>query len=98
MKAVQVTKSGMFTTIQDSGRYGYLWYGVPVSGAMDQFSLTAANCLVSNDSNSACIETTLIGPELQALARTQIAVTGGPGPPNNKSFRGPFWAAIEVEG
>ena len=44
MKVFQVIKPGMFTTIQDRGRYGYLRYGVPVSGAMDQFSLRAANC------------------------------------------------------
>src|SRR4030043_437192 len=98
MKAFQVTKSGMFTTIQDRGRYGYLRYGVPVSGAMDQCSLTAANCLISNDSNSACIETTLIGPELQALARTQIAVTGGQCSPMINGYDVPMWQTLEVEG
>ncbi len=97
MKVFQVTKPGMFTTIQDRGRYGYLRYGVPVSGAMDQFSLTAANCLVSNDSNSACIETTLIGPELQALAKTQIAVTGGQCSPMINSYDVPMWRTLNVE-
>ena len=97
MKTFQVIKPGMFTTIQDRGRYGYLRHGVPVSGAMDQFSLTAANCLVSNDSNSACIETTLIGPELQGLARTQIAVTGGQCSPMINGYDVPMWQTMEVE-
>lgn len=97
MKVFQVIKPGMFTTIQDRGRYGYLRYGVPVSGAMDQFSLTAANRLVSNDSNSACIETTLIGPELQVLARTQIAVAGGQCSPMINGYDAPMWQTIEVE-
>lgn len=97
MKVFQVIKPGMFTTIQDKGRDGYLRYGVPVSGAMDQFSLTAANYLVSNDSNSACMETTLIGPELQALARMQIAVTGGQCSPMINGHYVPMWQTIEVE-
>lgn len=43
MKVFNVTKPGFFTTVQDLGRYGHLKYGVPVSGAMDTFSLAAAN-------------------------------------------------------
>jgi biotin-dependent carboxylase-like uncharacterized protein len=77
MKIFKVFKPGLFTTIQDLGRYGYLKYGVPISGAMDKLSLTAANVLVGNDQNEACLETTILGPELQTLASTQIAVTGG---------------------
>jgi len=59
-------------TVQDLSRYGYLKYGVPISGAMDAFSMIAANLLVANSPNSACLEITLIGPELKALADTQI--------------------------
>jgi antagonist of KipI len=77
MRVLQVLKPGFFTTIQDLGRQGSLRFGVPISGAMDTFSLTAANLLVGNASNQACLETTMIGPELQALTRTQIAVAGG---------------------
>jgi antagonist of KipI len=77
MKVFHVLKPGFFTTVQDMGRYGYLSYGVPISGAMDTFSFTAANLLVENNPNDAGLEITLIGPELQALTRTQIAVTGG---------------------
>lgn len=77
MKIFRVLKPGLFTTIQDLGRYGYLRYGVPISGAMDKFSFTAANVLVGNDPNDACLETTILGPELDALASVQIAVTGG---------------------
>jgi|SRR5271157_44051 len=77
LEVFRVSKPGMFTTVQDLGRRGYLKYGVPISGAMDTFSLAAANQLVGNNVDDACLETTLIGPELQALANTQIAITGG---------------------
>jgi antagonist of KipI len=67
MRLFSVIKPGLFTTVQDLGRYGYLRFGVPISGAMDQFSLVAANVLVGNKPDYACLETTITGPELQAL-------------------------------
>jgi antagonist of KipI len=76
MKLFRVIKPGFFTTVQDLGRQGFLRFGVPVSGAMDDFSLQLANMLVKNDHNDACLEITMLGPELEALDDTQIAVTG----------------------
>ena len=76
MKLFQVAKPGFFTTVQDLGRYGFLRYGVPISGAMDDFSLTLANMLVENDPGHACLEITMLGPELEVLHATQVAVTG----------------------
>ena len=46
---LQIRHPGILTTVQDRGRYGYQRYGVPVSGAMDQLALRAANLLVGND-------------------------------------------------
>jgi biotin-dependent carboxylase-like uncharacterized protein len=77
MRVFRVLKPGLLTTVQDLGRYGFLKYGVPVSGAMDTFSLVTANLLAGNQRNEACLETTLTGPELQVLTDTQIAITGG---------------------
>ena len=59
---LQVRHPGILTTVQDRGRYGYQRYGVPVSGAMDQLALRAANLLVGNDQGAACLEMTVIGP------------------------------------
>lgn len=96
MKVFQVLKPGMFTTVQDTGRHHYLRYGVPISGAMDVFSLVLANALVGNNPNDACVETTLIGPELQALARTQIAITGGTASPKINGSSAPMWQTLEI--
>jgi len=96
MKVFQVLKPGMFTTVQDMGRYHYLRYGVPISGAMDVFSLVAADVLVGNNRNAACVETTLIGPELQALRRTQIAITGGTVSLQINGSSVPMWETLEV--
>ena len=97
IKVFQVLKPGFFTTVQDLGRYGYLRYGVPISGAMDTFSLVAANLLVANDPDDACLEITLIGPELQALTETQIAITGGAASPKINGQHVPMWQTLEVQ-
>jgi antagonist of KipI len=97
MKVFSVLKPGLFTTVQDLGRYGYLKYGIPISGAMDTFSLVVANVLVANNSNDACLEITLFGPELQALAKTQIAITGGDVSPKINGQNVPAWQTLEVK-
>jgi biotin-dependent carboxylase-like uncharacterized protein len=92
-----VLKPGLFTTIQDLGRHGYLEFGVPISGAMDNFSLTAANLLVKNDPNAACLETTLNGPELQTLKGTEIAITGGECSPKINGQNIPMWRTLSIQ-
>ena len=97
MKTFGVLKPGMFTTVQDAGRQGYLGFGVPVSGAMDIFSLTAANALVKNEVGCACLETTLIGPELQTLAQAQIAITGGNCAPTINDHEAQMWRTLNLQ-
>lgn len=76
MRLFKVNKPGLFTTVQDLGRFGFQRYGVPVSGAMDSFAFTLANYLVGNRSNDACLEITLLGPELEFLSDGWVAITG----------------------
>jgi biotin-dependent carboxylase-like uncharacterized protein len=97
MKVFNVTKPGFFTTVQDLGRYGHLKYGVPVSGAMDTFSLAAANALVGNKPNDACLETTIIGPELLALTETQVAITGAAVSPKINGQDVSMWQTLNVK-
>ena len=76
MSAVRVIRSGMLTTIQDTGRWGYQSRGVPVAGPMDPFSHRLANALVGNDRGAATLEVTLLGPELEFEDERVIAITG----------------------
>jgi len=96
MKVFQVLKPGFFTTVQDLGRYGYLEYGVPISGAMDAFSHVATNLLVANKPNDACLEITLIGPELQALTQTQVAIAGGDISAKINGQNAPMWQTLDI--
>ena len=47
MSALKVVRAGLFDTIQDLGRIGYMALGMPTAGAMDRVGLTLANALVS---------------------------------------------------
>ena len=49
MAALSILRPGMFTTVQDLGRWGFQSRGVPVSGAMDWYSHRLANHLLGND-------------------------------------------------
>ena len=76
MPVLSIVRPGMFTTVQDLGRWGYQSRGVPVSGALDWLSHRLANRLLGNDSGAATLEVTLIGPELRFERETAFAVTG----------------------
>lgn len=73
---LKILKSGLFTTIQDRGRYGYLNKGVPVAGYMDSFSATKVNKLLENDHDAALMEITMTGPTLEFEEETYISMGG----------------------
>lgn len=73
---LKVLKPGLFTTVQDAGRYGYLNKGVPVAGYMDSFSAEKVNMLLENDPNAAVIEITMTGPTLE-FSETGYICLGG---------------------
>lgn len=74
--SAMVKRAGVQSTVQDLGRHGLQHVGVPVSGAMDTYSLSVANLLVGNDESAAALEMTLDGPTLAFDADTLIAISG----------------------
>jgi antagonist of KipI len=77
MGALLVIKPGMLSSVQDRGRWGFQSRGVPVAGPMDPFSHRLANALVGNPADSATLEVTLLGPELEFDDDRIVAVAGG---------------------
>ncbi|KAA3623661.1 MAG: allophanate hydrolase subunit 2 family protein [Flavobacterium sp.] len=73
---IEVQHPGMYSSIQDLGRYGYRKYGVPLSGFMDTASAVKGNKLVGNDPNCAVLEFANAGPKLFFTKPVIIAVTG----------------------
>lgn len=73
---LNIIKSGFFTTVQDTGRFGYRDKGVPVAGVMDSFSALKVNTLLENDENTAVLEITMTGPILEFEQDTYIVLGG----------------------
>ena len=73
---VKVIESGLLTTVQDLGRFGWYHIGMPPSGAMDDCAFRVANLLVGNAEDAAGLEITYVGPTLEVQQETLIAVTG----------------------
>ena len=69
-------KAGIYTTIQDSGRFMGAHLGIPCSGSMDQKSADLANLMLGNDKNAALLECTFIGPTILFHESTIIAIQG----------------------
>lgn len=95
--AIKVLKPGLATTVQDAGREGYYNVGIPLSGALDQYSFRAANLLVGNDENTAVLECALIGPELEFHRDALIGVTGAEMVPKLNGTPGTCNEAIAVK-
>ncbi len=76
MGKLTILTSGLHTSIQDMGRYGFRQYGIPISGAMDQDNARLANLLVNNPYNHPVIEITQIGPKILFHDQALIAIAG----------------------
>jgi biotin-dependent carboxylase-like uncharacterized protein len=73
---IRVLKPGLFTTVQDGGRYGYAHLGISPCGAADMVSMRIANRLVGNDEYAPALEMTLMGATLEFESECLIAITG----------------------
>ncbi|MDR2006742.1 MAG: biotin-dependent carboxyltransferase family protein [Acidaminococcales bacterium] len=73
---LKVLNPGFFATIQDLGRTGFLAFGVPQAGALDDYACRAANLLAGNDENAPLLELTMFGGEYEFCADTLIALAG----------------------
>ncbi len=96
LNAIEVVKPGLATSVQDAGRHGYYHVGIPPSGALDQFSLRAANLLVGNDEDAAVLECTLLGPQLLFRRDALIAVTGAEMAPRIDGAAQPCNVALRI--
>jgi biotin-dependent carboxylase-like uncharacterized protein len=75
--ALNVVRAGLFDTIQDLGRIGYMALGMPTAGAMDRIGLSLANALAGNPANTGGLEIGVMGPDLMVEADSvRVALVG----------------------
>lgn len=73
---ITTMQPGLLTTVQDSGRWGYQAYGMPVAGAMDRYAYRIANLLVGNRPSAAVLEMTLKGGVFRFDQDIHVAICG----------------------
>ncbi|SFU12976.1 biotin-dependent carboxylase uncharacterized domain-containing protein [Algoriphagus locisalis] len=73
---LKILKTGPGTSVQDSGRTGVAFYGVPISGALDQRSCGWANHLLQNQKGDAALEICQPGLKIQFDSPTLICLAG----------------------
>lgn len=88
---IVVESPGMFTTVQDLGRFGYGTLGVSAAGAADRVALRLGNRLVGNPPGAAGLEMTLLGGVFRFERDSVIALTGG-----DFECSVPMWRAVAV--
>jgi len=98
MEAFEVIQPGPLTTVQDLGRHGWQQYGVPPSGAIDDYAFRIGNVLVGNEESAASLEITLIGCQLRVLEDAVIALTGADLAPTLNGDPIPMWETFPVSG
>jgi biotin-dependent carboxylase-like uncharacterized protein len=95
--AIRVITAGLSTTVQDLGRPGYYYLGIPLSGAMDRLALVAANLLVGNEAGAAGHEIVFLRPELEFEAPATVAVTGAEMTPKLNGKPRETWTSFKVK-
>lgn len=93
---IKFIAKGLYTTIQDEGRFGYRNIGVPYSGYMDKENAKIANLILGNPLNNSLIEATLIGPTIKFEESTVICITGADFNPMLNENKISLYRPIEV--
>ncbi|KTC43709.1 allophanate hydrolase [Pseudomonas fluorescens ABAC62] len=94
---LEITRPGLHSVLQDSGRPGQTGQGVSRSGALDLGALHAANRAVGNRSDMACVESVLGGLSFVCHGRAVIAITGANTPVTITSASGLQWPASNYQ-
>ncbi len=76
MQGFEVLHGGIYSVIQDLGRYGYAHRGITPSGAMDEYAYRWSQKLLDNGLEANAIEVLLGGVLLKAHTSTTISVCG----------------------
>lgn len=93
---LEVTDVSGLATLQDTGRFGWRRFGVPLAGPVDRFAFDAANLLVGNPPGTTALE--LGGGDIVLRAQWDclVAVTGVGYELSVNQYKFPLWGAYFV--
>lgn len=73
---IEVLAPGLLTSIQDPGRRGMAFYGLPRSGWLDPEAAQLANRLIGNPADAAMLECNLLPPKFSFNGDCSLVLTG----------------------
>ncbi|MFZ1788504.1 MAG: hypothetical protein WAT92_09340 [Saprospiraceae bacterium] len=73
---LQVLETGVYASVQDVGRHGFMRWGIPHSGFMDKALAALANELVGNSEDLSCIEFYKNNLSIRFSNTAHIAIAG----------------------
>lgn len=94
--SLKVIKPGIYSLLQDGGRYGQHSMGLTTGGPLDRNAFRWANLLCENPQDSASIEVTVGGLVLESTVTTTLAVTGADIPLSINNRPAPLWQSHSV--
>jgi len=92
---LHILESG-YTVVTDLGRVSGPAYGLPVNGALDQYSARTANALVGNRANAPLLEVTAFDISFSPSCEILIAVTGAVASVTVDGFECDQWQPLVV--
>ncbi len=91
----EVLNGGLFTTVQDLGRFGSMHLGITHSGAMDEYAYRWSQKLLSNQNGNAL--EIMPGLKLIATSPTQISVCGADLNFKLNGILQPIWQTLFIQ-
>ena len=93
---LKVIKPGIYSLLQDGGRYGQHSMGLTTGGPLDRSAFHWANLLCENPMDIASIEVTVGGLVLESTVTTTLAVTGADIPLSINKQPAPLWQSHSI--
>ena len=93
---LKVIKPGIYSLLQDGGRYGQHSMGLTTGGPLDRSAFHWANLLCENPMDIASIEVTVGGLVLESTVTTTLAVTGADIPLSINKQPAPPWQSHSI--
>jgi antagonist of KipI len=93
---LEILRAGPLSTVQDLGRPGWGWIGVPAGGAADPLALRLGNRLLGNADGAAGLEMTLAGARITFSSDHWVALTGSRFAAALEDAPVPYAAAFQV--
>ncbi|KQN56598.1 biotin-dependent carboxyltransferase family protein [Erwinia sp. Leaf53] len=88
---IVIERTTALTSVQDTGRFGALHFGVGTAGAMDPLALRLGNALLGNQPDDAAIEVPLFPFRLRFTRDCAFALSGGDSSATLGERRIPAW-------